>query len=1228
MLKRLFFGDVTPLIKLGLRKNLEPQDLFPTPDFASGYTKVVDEDKLAWGSTSWALIRSLFLAGRRHLIPAYALLTLDAVAVLSTPVLLNQFVTSLDQVVDNPGVSVAWGLSLALAALVSGTAIQHYFFKILGVYQIFTNALNRKIYRQALKIKKSEKDQLPVGDVVNHMSSDSDALADLGPIVGDCWYLILVTCGFVVLLFYYLGHTAWVGLAALALLFPVIKGAGGHFTALDENLKKKRDQRISLMSQILSSIRVIKSFVWEKSMLRDVRKVRHQELRFRGQLARAEMSATVIFVGLGTLILFLVMMAHSLRGFELNVALVFTLVSILKLIEEPFAMFSKMVSGLAEAKVSADRLIKFVSLPARQLKVKIGVVDPDQAIELKGLSVHYPASKTAALNDLSFNVRQGENFAVVGPVGSGKTTLLMALLGETEFQGEVRLNSSHFALVTQEPFILNASLRLNLTFGLNQVSDSDLQKALSVSGLVEDLKTMPAGFETELGEKGLNLSGGQKQRLSLARVFLRNPDILFLDDPLSAVDPQVEKHLIEKLIQGEWKNKTRVTITHRLEHLASFDRILFLSSGQKVIVGSYQELLQNAQFQDFVKDQMQVSGAGHEDPSKKEATEIAKAAIPKEGGLDSGRITTDEDREYGAVQRSVYWKYIQSLAGRNGVTQKRILVLLLGSAVCATTLPLLQRFWLARFSEQGERFFMGPVSSLLIYGILGVLTLTGVLASDLYWLRRGLVAGRELHDRMLKAVLGARVQFFDSQPIGRILQRFSRDVEAVDIELQWCFENSIKAFLQVIVNLILILVVVPAVALVIAPVMWVYYKLQKDYRHSAREVKRLDSVHRSPRYAHFKETLNGLVTVRSLGAEDWFYDQFASKLTFSQRMFYSHYKVNRWFSSRIPLVAAIVSAATTSFLVLAVYQGTIGTGLAGLVAVSCFWFWGLLNWGVRLWADVEARMTSVERIRNFIDTPTEETFGDHPDLAPESWPSAGAIEFDQVKMRYSDQLPLVLQGLSFSVPGGSRVGIVGRTGAGKSSLFQALLRFTEIESGAIKIDGVDIRQVKLARLRRSIAVIPQDPSLFLGTLRSNLDRFNEFSEAQIWNVVDQVQLRGLVENHPAGLNQPVVENGANFSQGQRQLFCLARALLVNSKIIILDEATASVDIKTDAVVQSILERSCANQTMLIIAHRLGTVRDCNQILELSEGKLRRVIVPQGRKNPGNPHIQQSVNQGG
>lgn len=1225
MLKRLFFGDVTPLIKLGLRKNLEPQDLFPTPDFASGYNKIVDEDKLVWGSTSWALVRSLFLSARRQLIPAYALLTLDAVAVLSTPVLLNQFVTSLDQVTDSPGVSVAWGLSLALAALVSGTAIQHYFFRILGVYQIFTNALNRKIYRQALKIKKSEKDQLPVGDVVNHMSSDSDALADLGPIIGDCWYLFLVTTGFVVLLFYYLGHTAWVGLGALALLFPVIKGAGGHFTALDENLKKKRDQRISLMSQILSSIRVIKSFVWEKSMLRDVRKVRHQELRFRGQLARAEMSATVIFVGLGTLILFLVMLAHSLRGFELNVALVFTLVSILKLIEEPFAMFSKMVSGLAEAKVSADRLIKFVSLPARDVKVQVRALDLDCAIQVRGLSVHYPSAKAAALSDLNFYIRNGENFAVVGPVGSGKTSLLMALLGETEFQGEVAMSSPRRALVTQEPFILNASLRSNLTFGLNEVSETDLHKALFVSGLVEDLKSMPAGFETELGEKGLNLSGGQKQRLSLARVALRNPDILFLDDPLSSVDPVVEKHLIEKLILGEWKNKTRVTVTHRLEHLPTFDRILFLSSGQKVALGSFQELLLNPQFQDFVKDQSQISGAGHEDALKKDVAEVAKVIAP----LDTGRITTDEDREYGAVQSSVYWKYIQSLAGRNGVTQKRILVLLLGSAVFATSLPLLQRFWLARFSEQGEKFFLGPVPSLLIYGILGVLTLTGVLASDLYWLRRGLVAGRDLHDRMLKAVLGARVQFFDSQPIGRILQRFSRDVEAVDIELQWCFENSIKAFLQVIVNLVLILVVVPAVALVIAPVMWVYYRLQKDYRHSAREVKRLDSVHRSPRYAHFKETLNGLVTVRGLGAEAWFYEQFASKLTFSQRMFYSHYKVNRWFSSRIPLVAAIVSAATTSFLVLAVYQGSIGKGLAGLVAVSCFWFWGLLNWGVRLWADVEARMTSVERIRTFIDTPTEEPLRDvgasTSENWPENWPEKGSIEFDQVKMRYSENLPLVLQGLSFSVAGGTRVGIVGRTGAGKSSLFQALLRFTEIESGSIKIDGVDIRQVKLAQLRRSIAVIPQDPSLFLGTLRSNLDRFNEFSEAQIWNVVDQVQLRELVENHPEGLNQPVVENGANFSQGQRQLFCLARALLVNSRIIILDEATASVDVKTDAVVQSILERSCADQTMLIIAHRLGTVRDCDQILELSEGKLRRVIVPHGRKNPRNPHIQQSVN---
>lgn len=1211
MFSRLFFSHVTPVIRTGLKKSLEPQDLFELPRAFSAFEKTVDEDRVQWSSTPLKMILSLFGQAKRFWIPAYLLLLADAGLSLLTPVLVNHFVKSLSHAQQDPWTTLGWGLSMGLCALLSGLSIQHYFCRILGVYQILTNAINRKIFSHTLKLKKSEKDQMPVGDVVNHMSSDSDSIANLGSILGDLIYLVVVLIGFVGLLFYYMGTTAWVGVLSLVLLVPVIARSGKKFSSFDEDLMKKRDERVTLMSQILSSIRVIKSFVWEKSITREVQKIRHDELRVRGKLARAEMFATIIFVAVGTLVLFLVLGTHVLRGFELDAALVFTMVSLFRLIEEPFGMFSRVVSSLANAKVAAQRLVSFMKKTEVSSQIKQELSGP--AFQIENLSIHYGVKKV--LDSLSLEIPWGENLAVIGSVGSGKTSLLLALSGEVDFMGQVRKTTRSKALVPQDAFIVNSTLRENLTFGNPDVTEAQLRQALWVCGLEEDFKTWKSGFDTEIGEKGVNLSGGQKQRLSLARTFLQRPDLVLLDDPLSAVDPKTEALLFERLIEGAWKGITRITATHRLEFLSHFDRILFLQDGKVQGLGTFQELTQLPAFNDYIREHQNVSQMETQEADKnieKRSEENKETKVVEKD--DSDRVTIDEDREYGAVKGSVYWDYVLSLAG--SVKSKRIwiLSLLMGSAILSTTLPLLQKLWLAQMTDSSSRFFTGSGAGILIYGLIGCVTLAGILFSDLYWLHRGLKAGRDLHDQMLQAILGAQVRFFDSHPVGRILQRFSRDIEAVDIQLQWCFENSIKAFLQVFVNLVLILLVVPLVIVVLLPVSWFYYRFQRNYRASAREVKRLDSLSRSPRYAHFKESVNGLVVLRSLGRQDWFYQQFAEKLTYNQRMFYSHYMVNRWFSSRIPLIGSVVASGTTTFLTLAVYQGTLSSGLAGMVAVSSLGFWGILNWGIRIWADVEARMTSVERIRTFIAAPQEDKIPVVSDIRERpTWPEQGRIEFQEVFVRYASHWPQVLKGLSFQVEAGTKTGIIGRTGSGKSTVFQALCRFIEVESGSILIDGVNTKNVEMDRLRKSIAIIPQDPHLFLGSLRANLDRFGRCSDDQIWNVLEQVRLKDMVESLPRGLAEPVVENGMNFSQGQRQLICLARALLAKARIIILDEATASVDVKTDAAVQQVIRETCKGLTMLIIAHRLGTVRDCDQILELSDGRLRRRLLSRASK---------------
>jgi len=421
--------------------------------------------------------------------------------------------------------------------------------------------------------------------------------------------------------------------------------------------------------------------------------------------------------------------------------------------------------------------------------------------------------------------------------------------------------------------------------------------------------------------------------------------------------------------------------------------------------------------------------------------------------------------------------------------------------------------------------------------------------------------------------------------------------------LQWSFDHTIHALFHVTVSFLLIVTVLPVIIFFMIPIFFVYYNLQNSYRRVAREIKRLDSLARSPRYAHFKETLQGLSVIRAFGQSQWAMEQFYNKLTYSAEMSRTHYMVNRWFSTRLPLIGAAISTSTGLLIVFSSYKGFIGAGTAGLVTLYALDFWRHLNWGVRIFSDLESRMTSVERLQFYCDLPAEKNYHGHDALeVGDNWPLSGDLEFKNVYLRYADHLPFVLKNVSFKIKSGTRVGLIGRTGSGKSTIFQSVYRFVDIESGQILLDGQPIHQIPLKRVRKSLAVIPQDPALFMGTLRSNIDRYNQVNDEDVWKVLKKVSLDQFVRHLPNQLDFKVAENGANLSQGQRQLICLARALLMKVKIIFLDEATASVDVETDAVVQRVIRDSLDGMTLITIAHRLSTLEGYDKVIELSNGE--------------------------
>ncbi len=1193
----ILFSKAQSLIDIGRSRVVQAADQLDLPTHLNPQHIPWKEDNLNWADRK-VFLRSLFKVSWHTTSRAILFQTIASLLSFATPFLVHAFITRLQagtfaqqELIELAFLAVGFGL----CGGGQGIIIQHYFFRTLQFNQITTNIVNKKIFSHALKLSSGAKNKFPVGDVVNFMSADSDAIADSSITIIDLTNAAVLLIGCIALLFYFLGWSAAVALLVMVLLIPITNKLSKSFMYLEDQMMAFRDQRMTLMTQVMNAIRVVKYFVWEKSVLSEVNLVRRNEINSRYQLAKAEVFWGLIYTSITSIVLFATLLTHVLRGFQIDLALIFTCISIFAIMEDHFGGLSKFISRFINILVSSDRIIKFLN--SDQVKPTNEFFPKQQnLVEFKEVGFHYLDQKPLFEN-LNLSLYQGQSLAIIGPVGSGKSTLLQLLLSEEQsVAGEIRFQHRfRKAYVPQEAFIVNASLRENIIFGSGEEDQEKMKNVLYASALEYDLFAWPAGLATEIGEKGVNLSGGQKQRVSLARAALSDADVFLLDDPLSAVDPATEDLLCERLIFGLWSKKTRVMVTHRLNSLKRFDQILFLQDGEHFI-GSFDVLSQSCKpFQKFLQTH---EGNKSLETSKelRLKNDNARTTTALEVTTES-RITDDEDRSVGAVDKSVYIDYVKALGG-TGKSRYWILSLLFLGAIAVVAAPMLQKFWLSQSNRLAE---FKALDIILIYGLLGIVTMLVTFASNWFWTSRGIKAGQFFHDAMLKAVMFTRMRFFDSTPVGRILQRFSRDVESVDIHLQWSFDHTIHALFHVISSFCLIVFILPVVIVFLIPVLFIYYRIQNDYRRVAREVKRLDSLTRSPRYAHFKETLQGLHVIRAFHKTDWAMNQFYFKLKNSTQMSYTHYIINRWFSVRIPLIGATISMFTCGLIVYSSYRGYIAAGTAGLVTLYSLDFWRHLNWGVRIFSDLESRMTSVERLKFYSRLPHEETKSIK--AVSSLWPQTGDLEFKNVSVRYAEHLPLVLKNVNFKIPSGSRAGLIGRTGSGKSTIFQTVYRFVDIESGEILFNDQSIRSLPLESLRKNLAVIPQDPNLFMGTLRSNIDRYNEATDEQIWNVLQKVSMENYVRGLGGMLDFKVSENGSNLSQGQKQLICLARALLMKVKIIFLDEATASVDVETDAMVQKVIRESLEGITLVTIAHRLSTLDGYDLVIELQDGSV-------------------------
>ncbi|XP_016893938.1 multidrug resistance-associated protein 4-like isoform X2 [Cynoglossus semilaevis] len=1123
---------------------------------------------------------------------------------------------------------LGYGAVLSLCSVIVGVVHHQYFFHLQRQGWRLRVAMCHLIYKKALRLSNSAMMKTTVGQIVNLLSNDVNRFDEVSVFVHSLYIAPIQLVVVLTLLWFRIGPSCLAGLAVILILIPMQSMFGKLFAKFRSSAAFLTDIRMRTMNEVVSGIRIIKMYAWEKPFAAMVSDIRRQEISSILQTAFLQGINLALFHSTSKLLYFFTFTTYVLLGNIITASAVFVTTSLYSCIRLSLTLFFPLaVANIFESLVSIDRIQEFLMLD--EVKKHCEALPPtektDACVEVQDLICFWDQTvDTPSLQDVSFSLSSNKLLAVIGPVGAGKSSLLCAILGELPVEKGTLRVTGKLTYASQQPWVFSGTIRSNILFG-RELDPEKYERVLKACALKRDLELLPDGDLTLVGDRGVTLSGGQKARVNLARAVYEDADLYLLDDPLSAVDAEVGRHIFEQCICGLLKEKACVLVTHQLHYLNAADEILVLNEGYMVTKGTYTELQKSGlDFTSLLKKevdeerQQPPTGGLQRSPSKKSSRSqsFSTQCLKDDDQLPVKNVPrlAEESRAQGTVPASLYVKYLTAGTGVIWIT----VVLVMG--VCVEVTFLLQDWWLAYWSDQQAKLMINSTVIensqnmtaqldrdfyLGIYAGLTAATVFFSFARSLLLFYLLIMSAKILHNQMFDTVLRAPVRFFDTNPVGRILNRFSKDIGVLDSNLAFTFSDFKQLSLNVFGIVLLTASMNPWLFIPVVILTAVFFLLRRYYIQTSRDVKRLEGTTRSPVFSHVSSSLNGLWTIRAFGAEEKFQNMFDICQDLHSEAWFLFLTTSRWFSQRLDILSALFVLFVTFGLLL--LRSQVGAGSVGLALTYCISLVSVFQWVVRQSAELESMMTSLERVVAFTELDNEAPW-ETEKRPPPDWPRKGMITFDQVNFAYGSDGPLVLKDLNVMFRPNEKVGIVGRTGAGKSSLTSALFRLSEPE-GNIYIDGVLISDIGLHDLRQKITIIPQDPMLFSGSMRKNLDPFDQHTDEELWDVLEEVQLKPVVEELHGKMDTVLSESGSNFSVGQRQLVCLARALLRKNRILIIDEATANVDLRTDELIQKTIRDKFKDCTVLTIAHRLNTIIDSDRILVLDAGRIQACDAP-------------------